>query len=123
MAKKKTQPQPLSKAQRCYIEQNADKLTPEEIATDVQAPLSQVQEALDALKAAAAAAAKKPDPKLAKFNMGNGVVAMTGDQSMDDDASAGMSPFVKGKEQPVNKEFFEAHRNNIHKIRPNDPIK
>jgi len=120
-AKKKIETHP-NKAEVFYIEEHAGQKTAEELATDLGLAQDLVQEVLDKLPESQ----KKPKPKkkkLANFETGKGIVAMTGDQAMDDDAAEGTSPFITKPGKPKrNDAFFKEHEKNLHKIRPNEPF-
>ncbi len=99
----------LSTAEKFFIEQHSG-LSAAELAKQLKLPKKGVQAYLDSISKKKATPAKSA--KLANFETGKGVTSMTGEQSMDDDTSP----------KPPNKQFFQDHEKNIHKIRPKEPF-
>lgn len=187
MNKKKTKPKPkavvLNKVQLTYIQTQMYKVSPEEIAKDLDVPLSTVKKQIEVFRQQDAATpappptegvGKAPQKKsaLERFQTTSsatgepipGVAVLTPQQAQQDDADLGASPFgcadlteaqrtyIRDKmgqippdqiakdcglppfvvrqviealnpAQVGREKFYERHRQNLHKIRPNEPIR
>lgn len=173
----------LDKVQLSYIRSQMYKISAEEIATDLNLPLNRVKRQVELFRQEDEKAGPKTPPEgagqasrkqssLDRFSVVSGetgqpiagVAVMTPQQSQQDDADLGASPFgcaglteaqrayVKDKmgqltpdqiakdcglpafvvrqiiessnlAQVGREKFYERHRNNIHKIRPDEPIR
>ncbi len=101
----------LSVADQYYIDSHVLEKSIEDLATDVDATSTQINEYLDSKKKKVDV---KPATPIAQFATRPGITMMTGAQSEADDKA--------GPKLSAGSEFHEAHKNQIHKIRPNDPI-
>ncbi len=193
MAKKTVKKGPrraITKIEKGYVHDQMYKVSVEAIASDLELPVARVRKLIEELRAQdaaepvteapegpgrAAACPEKQQPLVPPVKQSkamdvfldprnNGAIVMTGQQSMQDDADLGASPYSvtptteaqrhyiqeKMKElspeqiakdvgllplhvrqiidglNPANvgrEKFYERHRNNLHKINPDKPIK